>query len=192
MAYLYSELIMRFKEKLEEQGLHEVPSMYLREKGDTVFPDAAVTENLLASVLEIEINGRRLIKREMEEEVARSQRALEKNREDIINMQLEAEIKKLFPADKIQEEFTSLYPGVIAGTVRELKKQGKFSLDENHKLVLGEVQERSHPENMNELERLLYDAKVTRFSRHESGIEDAVYNAVKAQGSDRFFNYFVR
>lgn len=189
MAYLYSDLILRFKDKMEANGLHEIPSLYIKTYGDTVFQDHEVTDRLLEMVLSMEMNGRAVIKYEMEKEMERSRQAIAKNREELIDMQLKTEVQKHFPKDKIQKPFDTIYDGFMANTIAEMKKRTKFDLDDRHNLTLGEIKE-THPENMSDLDKLLYDAKVMRFSRYQAGIEDIIFDSVKANGGDRFFQYF--
>lgn len=184
----YSEIVLMFKDKLDEMGLGEIPSLYLRGNPDAVYQDGEVTDRLKAAVLESEVNGRRLLKLEMEKEAERSKVAIERNREDIVKMKIEQAIHNVFPPEKIREEFKMLYDGFLIGTIAEMRKH--VIMSEDQELILkGTAEENPHPENMNPLERLLYNARVSRYTKtgENEKIEDLLYDVVKQHGSHQFF-----
>jgi hypothetical protein len=162
----YSEIILQFQDKLNEMGLGEIPSRQIREKGDEVFSDNEVNDNLLRTVLKLEITGRSLTKLEMEQEATRSQKALAQHRREILDLKLKSEISKAYPLNKMKPIFQPLYDGFTYGLLEKLRES--VSLDADNNLVLGDYKPKEEAAPTTALDRLLQKARISRPPQEET------------------------
>jgi hypothetical protein len=185
---LYSEILLRLKDKLSALDLDQVPSYYLQQNGiDEVYQDEQVNDALLTKILQLEINGRSLLKLRMLQEEERSKISIEENRHELLQIKIDQELEKTFPQSRMIDSYKTLYPGFIARTSTLLKEL--VTIDNDHNIVTKSgVTDNKHPENMNALDRLLHDARVSPFNRNES-VQDLIYKIVEKEGSIHFFKH---
>lgn len=183
----YSEIIkFKLQDKLNDLGLGEIPSWYLKNKMDQVYQDNEVSDKLIATILQLEINSRTLTKLDMEKEAIRSKQAIEQNREDIIKLQIEQVIEKAFPKAKMIKPYDTLHPGFMWRTITEVRKF--VNIDDDHNVLpVSTKVEVTHPENMSPLDRLLHDARVSNYTKGNESLEDIVYKVVQNEGTHLFF-----
>lgn len=177
----YSEIVnTRLKDKLTDLGLIEVPSP----QQEMVFQENEINDKLLSTILELEITGRTYQKMQMDKEAERSQEAIAKHRQEIIDIKLQQMIDKSFPKERMQEPFKHFHDAFLRIVTNNLKD--KVNLDEQGNVVLSKNKTDEDSKKMGMLDKLLQNTRVKRFSAGET-LEDALYKAVENEGQHQFF-----
>jgi hypothetical protein len=179
---LYSTMIKQFESRFKELGIDHIESYYLKERGDQVLPDK-IPNDLLSDFLNIEITGRTLLKKLQAEEHLRQEQAMEQAKQAAINEKLSVIISQELPLSKVGPVYKHLWDAMIKTTVQEARKIADFDIDLEGQLSFNAEETK---ETHSELDRLLKQAKINRFSNQRT-LEDVLHDSILNAGVESFF-----
>jgi hypothetical protein len=180
---LYSDVIKQFESKFQELGLDQMESYFIREKGDQVLPDK-LPDSVLTDLLNLEIQGRQLLKSMEARAKASQEQAFSKAKHEAIQDKLKLIIGREIPYARVREEFKQLWSGMITNTVDEALKLADWDLDLEGNLSL---QANEKTTAYSELDKVLQQAKINKFSNQRT-LEDVIHDSIVNSGVAKFFD----